>query len=93
MRLEIEVGFSFKRALDEGYRRLEVPDGVDVEGAIRAWLEQNPRAKARVLDDAGKIRPNINALINGSNVTLREGFRTPLEEGDRLTILPPVGGG
>jgi len=93
MRIEVEIAFSFKRTLDEGYRNLDLEDGVDVETAIRTWIDRHPRARSRLLDDAGAIRRNINALVNGGNVTLREGFRTCLADGDRLTILPPVGGG
>jgi len=93
VRVEVEVAFSFKRTLDDGYRSLELKDGVDVETAIRTWVDRHPQARTRLLDDAGAIRRNINALVNGGNVTLREGFRTRLADGDRLTILPPVGGG
>jgi len=93
MRIELEVAFSFKRELDEGYRTLEVPEGTDVETAIGAWVDRHPLARARLFDERGAFRRHINALVNGGNVTLREGFRTVLRDGDRLTILPPVGGG
>jgi molybdopterin converting factor small subunit len=49
--------------------------------------------RERVFDDVGEIRRNVNALINGGNVQFREGFSTVLNEGDRLSVLPPVGGG
>jgi len=93
MRIEIELAFSFKRDLDADYRSLELDDGMDVEGALRAWAERHPIAIERLFDDEGRIRRHINALVNGGNVTLREGFRTKLCDGDRLTILPPAGGG
>ncbi len=93
MNIEIEVAFSFKRELDEGYRFLEMPEGSDVETAIREWTHRHPLAQDRLFDEGGTIRRHINALINGGNVTLREGFRTVLKDADRLTILPPAGGG
>ena len=93
MQIEIEVAFSFKRELDEGYRSLELPEGTDVEMAIRKWVRRHPLAQDRLFDEDDAIRRHINALINGGNVTLREGFGTKLKDGDRLTILPPAGGG
>jgi len=93
MRIEVEIGFSFKRSLDGAYRWLDLPETADVDAAIRAWADRYPHVKPRLLNEDGEIRRNVNALINGENVTLRDGFGTALEAGDRLTLLPPVGGG
>jgi len=93
MRVSVEIGFSFKRALDEGYRTLELPDGATVRDAVRALAGRYPEAAERLLDEAGEIRRNIHALVNGGNVQFRDRFDTFLEDGDRLTILPAVGGG
>lgn len=93
MNISVEIGFSFKRELDDAYRRLELPDGATVLDAFRMLRDRYPIFCERVFDQAGAIRRNINALINGSNVQFRDGFNTILCEGDRLTVLPPVGGG
>ncbi len=93
MRVEVEIGFSFKRELGSDYRRLELPEGSDVAHALRLLADRHPAAHSRLFDDQGRIRRHINALINGQNVILKRGFSTPLRDGDRLTILPPVGGG
>ena len=93
MRVEVEVAFSFKRELDERYRSLDLPDGCDVERAIRAWVGEHPQAEGRLFDAMSGIRRHINVLINGENAVFRQGFRTVLENGDRLTILPPAGSG
>jgi len=93
MRIEIEIGFSFKRDIEEGFRFLELPDGTDVLGALNQLVQRYPGIAERLFDQQGKIRRHINALVNGGNVVHRSGFRTVLNDGDRLTILPPVGGG
>ena len=93
MRIELEVAFSFKRELDESYRSLDLPAGCDVEAAMRKWTRSHPKAATRLFDEKGAIRRHINALINGGNIKLRAGFQTVLEDGDRLSILPPAGGG
>jgi len=89
----VEIAFSFKRELDDAYRSLEVQEGTTVLEAFRRLADHYPVFRERVFDEAGEIRRNINALINGSNVQFRERFDTALHEGDRLSVLPPVGGG
>ena len=93
MNVTVEIGFSFKRELEDAYRSLELPGGANVLDSFRALADCYPVFRERVFDEAGEIRRNINALINGSNVQFREGFNTELQEGDRLSVLPPVGGG
>ncbi len=36
---------------------------------------------------------SLNFLLNGRNISLSEGFKTKLQDGDVLSILPPVAGG
>lgn len=92
MRISVELGFSFKRDLSEDYRELELPEGADVETAVRALASRHPAARSRLLE-ADRVRSHVAALINGGNVAWKDGLRTALHDGDRLTLLPPVGGG
>jgi len=93
MRVSVEFGFSFKKDLSEDYRELELPEGADVEAAVRALASRHPAAQSRLLDDVGRVRSHVAALINGGNAAWKDGLRTPLHDRDRLTLLPPVGGG
>ena len=93
MNIAVEIAFSFKHELGDAYRSLHLPDNATVLDALRVLAERYSVFRERVLDDTGSIRRNINALVNGHNVQLREGFNTNLCEGDRLSVLPPVGGG
>ncbi len=93
MRVRIELGFSFKNELCGDYRVLSLPDGADVEAAIRALAARHPQARERLLDDAGRVQRHVAALVNGGNAAWRDGLQTVLRDGDRLTLLPPVGGG
>ncbi|MGD8544343.1 MAG: MoaD/ThiS family protein [Candidatus Bathyarchaeota archaeon] len=46
-----------------------------------------------VYDKKGNVQSYLQFLVNGRSVTTREGFKTKLKEGDRVAIIPPVGGG
>ncbi|MFC2095183.1 MoaD/ThiS family protein [Candidatus Bipolaricaulota bacterium] len=93
MNVSVEIAFSFKRELDDAYRSLELPEGATVLDAFRALADRHCVFRERVFDEAGEIRRNITALVNGGNVQFREQFDTVLTGGDRLSVLPPVGGG
>ncbi len=93
MKISVEIAFSFKHELGEDYRTLEIRDGTTVRDAMAELGRRYPAVEGRLFDEEGKIRRNINALINGGNARFRQRFDTVLRDGDRLTILPPVGGG
>jgi molybdopterin synthase sulfur carrier subunit len=46
-----------------------------------------------VYDKGGNVQSYLQFLVNGRSVTTLEGFKTKLKEGDRVAIIPPVGGG
>ncbi len=91
--VQVEIGFSFKRELPDDYRDLVLPDGAKVADALHTLAERYPAVASRLFTERGEARRDIGVLINGGNAIRRDGARTRLEDGDRLTLLPPVGGG
>ena len=68
--------------------------GDTVGDALEELLADRSDLEARVLDDDGELRSQINVLRNGTNVLVEEeGLETELEEGDELALFPPVSGG
>ncbi|OYR79524.1 molybdopterin synthase sulfur carrier subunit, partial [Halorubrum ezzemoulense] len=41
----------------------------------------------------GALAPQINVLKNGREVLHLDGLDTPMADGDRLSVFPPVAGG
>jgi molybdopterin converting factor small subunit len=93
IRVQVEIGFSFKRELPDDYRQLVLPDGAEVGDALRALADRFPTIASRLFTERGEIRRDVGVLINGGNATRRDGTHTLLSDSDRLTLLPPVGGG
>ena len=93
MNVTVEVSFSFKRDLGEDRVTVDLDNGSSVLSALRALVKLHPKVSSRIFGQNGEVRPYINVLKNGGNVRFQRGFDTMLQEGDHLTILPPVGGG
>lgn len=93
MKVEVHVFFPFRAEIGGGPVLLDLPPGTDVAGAVAALAQRYPQLRERLLDPSGRIRRHVSALVNGTAVQFKGGFATPLQDGDRLTLLPPVGGG
>ena len=49
--------------------------------------------EGNLLDGEGQLQPNLNILKNGREVLHMEGPETVMEDGDTLSVFPPVAGG
>ena len=93
MRISVEISFSFKHDLDRSELTLDLSEGADVADALRVLVGRYPQVRTRLFTPDGEVQRHINALVNGENVRFKQNFDTLLHDGDRLTLLPPVGGG
>ena len=46
-----------------------------------------------IYNASGKPRGYLQFLVNGKSITTLQDFKTRLKEGDKVAIIPPVGGG
>ena len=65
----------------------------NVKEAIERLLREYPKLKYEIVDDNLNLKDRYIYLVNGRNIVFLQRENTPLKEGDRLTIFPPVGGG
>jgi len=93
MRIAVEIAFSFKHALNPSYRELHLPPGATVRDAIDALASGHEAFRDRVMDQDGRVRRNFHTWVNGRNVRFADDLATVLVDGDRLSIVPPAGGG
>ncbi|MCD6106973.1 MAG: MoaD/ThiS family protein [Caldisericaceae bacterium] len=61
--------------------------------AIEILIKMHPLLKKELVDDDFSMKDDYIYLVNGRNIVFLQGENTPLKEGDRLAIFPPVGGG
>jgi sulfur-carrier protein len=68
----------------------------DQSSDLRAVLLEvcdTPARHRAVFLDSGLLRPELQVLVNGRNVTFLHGLQTPLKSGDEVAVFPPMYGG
>ena len=92
MELELRFFATFREAAGGKTVVREFETAADVGDVLRALEAEYDGMDGRLLVD-GDLAPQINVLKNGREVLHLEGLSTPLEDGDRLSVFPPVAGG
>lgn len=90
MHLTLKFFANFREAVGQKLLEREFPDATTV-GDVLAALETD--YEELNLLERGDLRPQINVLKNGREVLHLAGVETTLEDGDTLSIFPPVAGG
>lgn len=91
--LEYRFFATFREAVGRKAIERDLPAGATVGEALAAIEAEFPELAGDVLDDDGEIRPHLSVLKNGREVVHLDGTETRLEDGDRVSVFPPVAGG
>lgn len=63
-------------------------------GEVLQWLTDNyPGLEERLRDEKGEMRRFINVYVNEEDIRFIQNLRTPLKEGDQISIVPAIAGG
>src|SRR2546425_11630811 len=64
---------------------------------IRRLLDQLEASygglKGLVRDEGGEVHHHVNIYVNSEAIESLQGLRTPLQDGDEVTIIPALAGG
>ncbi len=66
-------------------------DAATVGEALEKAIAVEPRMRPRIFRDDGRMYAGV--FLNGRNINAREGTDTPLNDGDKLAVVPPLSGG
>ena len=90
-----KVGITFHGGLVKitGEKTIEI-EGSTLREVISALAaEYGQQFKDRIYDETGKLRRFVNIYINGKDIRFLGHLNSELSEGDRVSIIPAVGGG
>jgi len=89
MTLELRFFANFREAVGQKTIERDYPDDTTV-GEVLADLTDEYGLD---LFEEGDLRPQLSIMKNGKDVVHIDGVDTPLSDGDRLSVFPPVAGG
>ena len=61
--------------------------------AILELQTRYPGIKERLMDDNGEVRRFVNVYVNEEDIRFLENQKTPLKDGDEISIIPAIAGG
>jgi MoaD family protein len=67
--------------------------GKNVADLIDSLEASFPGMKLRLCDEQGKPRRFLNLYVNSEDIRFLDGVKTPLKDGDEVSIVPAIAGG
>lgn len=92
MRLELRFFATFREVVGTKTIEREYADDSTVGDVLRALEEEYEGFAGQILTD-GEVRDQVNVLKNGREIVHLDGMATALDDGDTVSIFPPVAGG
>ncbi|MBI3879148.1 MAG: MoaD/ThiS family protein [Verrucomicrobia bacterium] len=80
------------RRLVDGQEIVDVRAGT-VAGAIAEIEARYNGVQARVMDESGRVRGSVLVFVNEEDIRFLDAERTPLKDGDEVSIIPAFAGG
>jgi molybdopterin synthase sulfur carrier subunit len=77
-------------ATSDGRKQVEC-HGATVREVIDEAIAAEPRMRARIFREDGRMFAGV--FLNGRNVNAYDGLDTAVNDGDKLSVLPPMSGG
>ncbi|MBN2149489.1 MAG: MoaD/ThiS family protein [Anaerolineales bacterium] len=67
--------------------------GDTVAKTMQDLIAQHPALRPHLYNPEGNLRPYVNIFLDDENVRDLQGLETPLQESDRLRLIPSIAGG
>ena len=67
--------------------------GATVGEVLESVYAAHGELRERIAGEDGELRRFVNVYLKGEDIRFLDGLRTPVADGDEVTILPAVAGG
>ncbi len=91
MKLELRFFANFRATVGQKTLNQEFEDVSTVGDLARTLSEEYPEME--LFDGNGSLREFIRIMKDGKDITHLDGLETELDDGDTISIFPPVAGG
>lgn len=78
--------------LADGHSNIEAA-GSTLGDVVADIAGRYPRLASRLRDEQGGPYPFVTYYLNDEDIRFREGFATPVREGDEITVVAAIAGG
>ncbi|HII06543.1 MAG TPA: MoaD/ThiS family protein [Methanotrichaceae archaeon] len=92
MIIKLKAFARFRDLLDKEME-VDLPDGAAVFDLLKNLVLRSADLKDQIFDASGKIKEDVNVMVNGRHFESLNGPETVLEEGDEVALFPAVVGG
>lgn len=89
----IVKSFASLRDIMDKEVELELPAGMTVLAMLESLSGKYPGLHDELFEPGGTLKLYVNILKNGRNVYFLDNLSTVIDDGDVITIFPPVAGG
>lgn len=80
------------RALADGHAEVEGA-GATVGEVLTGLGAGHEQLLRRITTESGEVRQFLNVFVNGEDIRFTEELRTPVADGDEISIIPSIAGG
>ena len=91
MIIEVQFFATFRKIFESKSVQIEVGIGTTVKDLLN--LVCNTRERRERVFDNGKLKPYIVVMKNGRHIQHLKGLATELNDGDTVSVFPPIAGG
>lgn len=94
MKLHVQYTAQLRAAIGRNEEEVELPDGSSLaELLVHLAANCGPGAEPHLLTDRQQVRPSLLLVVNDTAVSSSQAASTMLRSGDKVILLPPIGGG
>jgi molybdopterin converting factor small subunit len=68
-------------------------DGSNISEALTDLTTQYPALKPHLFNDGGELRAFVNLFVGENNIKDLHGLNTPIQDGDKIVLIPSIAGG
>lgn len=68
-------------------------DGSTISDVLDNLTLHYPAIKPHIMDKNGNLRRYVNLFVNSDNIKDLHGIQTPVQETDKIILLPSISGG